>query len=69
MAANYARCAAILSPQRDWDRVVFSGGLAQGFPRLRRDILTALGQPSHRVCTAEEDTLAGLLVLARSTID
>lgn len=65
MAANYARCAHQLSPERDWDRVVFSGGLAQNFPRLRREVLDALGDASHRLCTTtEEDTLAGLLVLA-----
>jgi len=64
MAANYARCAGVLSPDRDWDRVVFSGGLAQRFARLRRDILTALAQPPARLCSTEEDTLRGLLVLA-----
>jgi sugar (pentulose or hexulose) kinase len=64
MAANYARCASILSPGRQWNRVVFSGGLALGFPRLRQEILAQLGNPPHRLCTTEEDTLAGLLVLA-----
>jgi xylulokinase len=64
MAANYARCARLLSPNRDWDRIVFSGGLAQGFPRLRREVLEALGDPPHRLCSTEEDTLAGLLLLA-----
>jgi xylulokinase len=65
MARNYARCAAVLSPAREWQRVVFSGGLAVKFPRLRREILAALGEPPHRLCTSEEDTLAGLLALAR----
>jgi sugar (pentulose or hexulose) kinase len=64
MAANYARCAGILSPGRAWNRVVFSGGLAQGFRRLRHEILSKLDAPPHRLCTTEEDTLAGLLVLA-----
>jgi sugar (pentulose or hexulose) kinase len=64
MAANYARCTSILSPGRDWSRVVFSGGIAQGFARLRQEILNKLGDPLHRLCTTEEDTLAGLLVLA-----
>ena len=64
MAANYARCAAILSPHHDWDRVVFSGGLALRFPRLRKEILAALGTPPFRITPGEEDTLRGLLALA-----
>jgi hypothetical protein len=64
MAANYARCAAVLSPHHDWDRVVFSGGLALRFPRLRKDILVALGNPPFRITPGEEDTLRGLMVLA-----
>lgn len=64
MAANYARCALLLSPDRDWDGVDFSGGLAMRFPRLRRDILSALGNPPCRISTSEEDTLRGLLALA-----
>ena len=64
MAANYARCAAVLSPDRGWRRVVFSGGLAQKFPRLRAESHAALGHPPHRLCPTEEDTLHGLLALA-----
>ena len=64
MAANYARSAATLSPDGVCDRVVFSGGLAQSFERLRREVLAALGDPPHRLCALEEDTLAGLLELA-----
>lgn len=64
MAANYALCAKILSPARAWDRVVFSGGLAQRFARLRQECLAALGHPPARLCPTEEDTLHGLLVLA-----
>jgi hypothetical protein len=65
MAGNYARCTAILSPNREWNRVVFSGGLVQRFETLRHDILTRLGNPPHRHCAVEEDTLAGLLALAK----
>jgi xylulokinase len=64
MAANYARCAAVLSPDRDWDRVVFSGGLVRRFPRLRQEVLAALGNPPSRLSGSEEDTLEGLLALA-----
>jgi xylulokinase len=65
MAANYERCAARLSPDRSWDRVVFSGGLAQRFGRLRREVLASLGEPAWRVCSTEEETLRGLLILAK----
>jgi sugar (pentulose or hexulose) kinase len=64
MAANYARCAERLSPDQAWDRVVFSGGLAQRFGRLRREVLARLGDPPWRLCPTEEDTVHGLLVLA-----
>lgn len=68
MAANYANCANILSPGREWNQVVFSGGLSQGFARLRKEILGKLGNPPYRLCSTEEDTLAGLLVLAKACI-
>ncbi len=65
MAENYARFAAALSPDRDWDRVVFSGGVAAKFPRLRREILRALGDPPARLSETEDDALDGLLAIAR----
>jgi sugar (pentulose or hexulose) kinase len=65
MAENYALCAQRVSPGRAWQSVVFSGGLAQRFERLRREILERLGTTEHRLCSAKEDTLLGLLVLAR----
>lgn len=68
MAANYAHCAELLSPGRDWHRLVFSGGLALGFPRLRGEILAKLNVHSHRLCDTEEDTLAGLLEFARTYV-
>lgn len=64
MAAIYARCAERLSPDRFWDRVAFSGSLSQRFERLRREVLTRLGDPAWRLCPTEEDTLHGLLILA-----
>jgi hypothetical protein len=64
MAADYAARAATIAPHNSWDRVVFSGGLTQRFPRLRQDILTALGNPPFRLCSTEEDTLQGLLTLS-----
>jgi xylulokinase len=68
MAENYARCAVRLSPDRAWNRVVFSGGLAQRFGRLRREVLAKLGEPAWRVCATEEETLRGLLILAKRLV-
>jgi sugar (pentulose or hexulose) kinase len=64
MARNYARCAAALSPARDWRRVAFSGSLTRRFPRLGEEILAALGHPPFRESAGEEETLTGLLALA-----
>jgi hypothetical protein len=65
MAVNYDACARRLSPGGEWRRVVFSGGVAQRFPRLRRKILKRLGgSVEHRQCATTEDTLSGLLTLA-----
>jgi sugar (pentulose or hexulose) kinase len=64
MAANYSRCTAVLSPAHDWNRIVFSGGLALRLPRLRREILGRLANPPHRVGASEEDTIRGLLSVA-----
>jgi hypothetical protein len=64
MAEMYQAAARRLAPDADWERVVFSGGLAQGMPVLREVILRHLGA-EHRVCATTEDALAGLLALAR----
>jgi sugar (pentulose or hexulose) kinase len=63
MADNYRACALRLSPNREWDRLVFSGGLAQKLELLRRMILARF-ECDHRLCASTEDTLLGLLVLA-----
>ncbi|MBC7853658.1 MAG: hypothetical protein IAF94_09500, partial [Pirellulaceae bacterium] len=63
MAENYATCAAPLSPENNWDRIVFSGGLAQKLPLLRQFILEKLPGES-RLCSSAEDTLLGLLVIS-----
>ena len=65
MADNYARCAARVAPERDWTRLVFSGGVALKTALLRRLIRDRLGQ-AHRLAASDEDTLLGLLVLARA---
>jgi sugar (pentulose or hexulose) kinase len=63
MALNYKACAERLSPAQARQRVVFSGGLALKQPVLRRLIIDQFQKP-YRLCTAGEDTLLGLLILA-----
>jgi sugar (pentulose or hexulose) kinase len=63
MADNYARCAVRIAPDKDWTRLVFSGGVALKIALLRRLICERLGQ-AHRLAASEEDTLLGLLVLS-----
>jgi sugar (pentulose or hexulose) kinase len=63
MADNYRSCALRLSPGQDWDRLVFSGGLAQKLPRLREMIVAKFACPN-RLFGATEDTLIGLMALA-----
>ncbi len=64
MAENYFACAQRLSPERAWERIVFSGGLAQKIVLLRRLIAEKFAVPT-RVCPTTEDTLLGLTLLAR----
>jgi sugar (pentulose or hexulose) kinase len=62
MAENYATCAALLSPDDAWRRLVFSGGMAQNIPLLRQFIQEKLPSES-RLCSSTEDALLGLLVI------
>jgi sugar (pentulose or hexulose) kinase len=64
MAENYHRCALRLSPGREWERLVFSGGLALNAPVLQQAILEKFGRPAYRINELKEDTLTGLLILA-----
>jgi sugar (pentulose or hexulose) kinase len=63
MAENYSRCALRVSPEAEWQRVVFSGGVALKAELLRRLICDRLGA-AHRIVASEEDTMLGLLALA-----
>ena len=63
MAQGYEEAATRLAPDRPWRRVVFSGGLVQQSPLLRRLIVERLGLP-HRSAPAAEDVLTGLLAVA-----
>ncbi len=63
MADNYAKCAARLSPAKNWTRLVFSGGVTLKITLLRPLICDRLGA-AHRLAASEEDTLLGLLTLS-----
>ncbi len=64
MAENYYECALRLWPDRSWNNIVFSGGLGRKVKLLRK-IIEDRFQTSSRLCPLEEDTLLGLMVLAR----
>jgi sugar (pentulose or hexulose) kinase len=64
MAQNYYDCALRIWPDRSWKNIVFSGGLARKL-KLLRQIIEQKFQASSRLCPLEEDTLLGLMVLAR----
>lgn len=63
MAENYQTSALRLSPEKAWDGIVFSGGLAQKLEILRTIIQRKFETP-YRVCASSEDTLLGMLALA-----
>ena len=63
MAGNYYASALRLSPAQNWGRLVFSGGLVQKL-ELLRSLIAEKFQREYRLCTAADDTLQGLLVLA-----
>jgi hypothetical protein len=63
MADNYHASALRLSPVQGWRRLVFSGGLAQKLEILRR-LIAEKFKSEYRLCSAPDDTLQGLLVLA-----
>jgi sugar (pentulose or hexulose) kinase len=64
MAQNYYDLALRIWPDRSWKNIVFSGGLARKL-KLLRNIIEQKFQTSSRLCPLEEDTLLGLMVLAR----
>ena len=63
MAANYQRGAQRIAPDQPWQRLVYSGGLAQKLPPLRQLINARFGVPD-RLAPSSEDTMVGLLALA-----
>jgi sugar (pentulose or hexulose) kinase len=65
MAENYYASALRIWPDRSWRRIVFSGGLALKLPLLRQ-IIQEKFQAEARVTPMTEDTMCGLLLLARA---
>lgn len=63
MADNYQACALRLSPNQDWQTLVFSGGLVQKLELLCK-MIVARFPCNFRLCASTEDTLLGLLALA-----
>jgi sugar (pentulose or hexulose) kinase len=63
MADIFYDCAVRLNPQKSWQRLLFSGGLASKLGVLRNVIQRRFGA-SCRTTPFEEDTLFGLLILA-----
>ncbi len=68
LADNFAQCAERVFPQRDWQRIVLSGGLTQGVPRLREMIQSRLAGPVNE-SIATEETLLGLSDVARAVLN
>jgi sugar (pentulose or hexulose) kinase len=64
IAQNYYDCALRIWPDRSWKNIVFSGGLARKLKLLRK-IIEQKFQTSSRLCPLAEDTLLGMMVLAR----
>ncbi|MBX3014911.1 MAG: hypothetical protein KF832_25545 [Caldilineaceae bacterium] len=62
MAGNYYRSAVRLDARQPWQRLVFSGGLAQKIEVLQSLIQQEFDRPT-RLCPTAEDTLVGLLAL------
>ncbi len=65
IADNCYASALRLSPERSWQGLVLSGGLAQKIALLRQ-LIHARFQVGYRLCPTSEDTLLGLLALARA---
>jgi sugar (pentulose or hexulose) kinase len=64
MAQNYYDCALRIWPDHAWKNIAFSGGPARKLKLLRK-IIEKRFHTDCRLCPLEEDTLLGLMVLAR----
>ena len=63
MAESFYDCALRLWPEKSWENLVFSGGLACKLEALRQTIQTRFAA-EYRLAPFTEDTLHGLLILA-----
>ncbi len=63
MADSYHTCAVRLWPEKEWEALLLSGGLACKLEVLRSAIQTRF-ETRYRVAPFSEDTLFGLLILA-----
>ena len=63
MAENYANAARKLGDRSQWDKIVFSGGLAQKIEALRNRVTERIGLKA-RTSSETEETLRGLLKIA-----
>jgi sugar (pentulose or hexulose) kinase len=63
MAESFYDCAGRVWPEKSWQNILFSGGLACKMEILRRIIQRRFQSP-YRVAPFEEDALYGLLILA-----
>jgi sugar (pentulose or hexulose) kinase len=63
MADTYHQCGLRIWPERSWQNLVFSGGLAAKLEVLR-EIIRKKFQADYRLAPCPEDTLLGLLALA-----
>lgn len=68
LADNFSQCANRVCPMRDWQKIVLSGGLTQSVPLLRQMIQQRLPGVI-KESTAAEETLLGLLEVARGVLD
>jgi sugar (pentulose or hexulose) kinase len=63
MAHNYWSAAERVWPDRSWQRIILTGGLANKLPALRRAIQKTFNREP-LLCHGTEETLSGLLLLA-----
>ena len=63
MTDRYYNCAQRIWPERQWQRLVFSGGLIGKLEALRQ-VIQKRFQSDYRMAPFAEDTLTGLLIMA-----
>ena len=64
LASRFSAAEQTSAPSTPWDKILFSGGLAQTSTLLRSLISEAMNAPG-RLCDANQDSLAGMLILGR----